>query len=82
MLPSDLMKRGNYNTILAEASRKSLKERGRPLNITKMKLDEAAAKRFVSSLNSERRLTYNSLAEKGCRPSTATPNTARRLAGT
>lgn len=63
LLPNDLAKRGgDYNQILAKASRDSMRLTGKPLNITKLRLDYTAASRHVAAMNSTQRQTFFSLA--------------------
>lgn len=63
LLPGDLAKRGvDYNAVLAEANKISIKETGKSWNAQQAKLNYEAAKRHVSSMNAPQRQAFLGLA--------------------
>jgi hypothetical protein len=63
-IPSNLSKRGTeYNDILREANQISMDTTGKPYSPTRVQLDYEAAKKFVSSMNSDRMIRFKGLAD-------------------
>ena len=62
LVPSMLMKRGNYNEILAAANRLARAQTGKPYNATRAQTEFGSAQRFASSMNSQQQQRFRALA--------------------
>lgn len=62
LVPSMLSRRGNFNSILAEANRIALRTTGKPYNAARAQTEYAASQRFMSALNGPQQQRFRALA--------------------